>query len=40
MAAALSGREKTKESLRLFDNHDFRLPYYELMLERDLTELP
>ncbi len=34
------GEDRTAASLRLFDNHDFRLPYYELVLERSLTDLP
>lgn len=33
-------RKQTEASLRLFDNHDPRLPYYELVLERDLEDLP
>lgn len=33
-------RERTAESLRQFDNHDPRLPYYELVLERELASLP
>lgn len=35
-AAAYSG---VAESLRHFDNHDSRIPYYELMLERSLEGL-
>lgn len=27
-------------SLRRFDNHDGRLPYYHLMLEQELTDIP
>ncbi len=30
---------RTEASLSLFDNHDFRLPYYELVLERPLGDL-
>ena len=31
---------RVEEMLRLFDNHDARLPYYELMLEKDLEPEP
>ncbi len=37
---ARQSRERTAASLRRFDNHDARLPYYELMLEKELTDLP
>ena len=33
-------RERTASMLRCFDGHDARLPYHELMLERDLTDIP
>ena len=33
-------RETTKSSLLLFDNHDPRIPYFELVLERELADLP
>ncbi len=29
-----------RNSLLRFDNHDARIPYYELMLEQDLTDVP
>lgn len=29
-----------RNSLLRFDNHDLRIPYYELMLERDLNDIP
>lgn len=32
--------DRVEEILRLFDNHDARLPYYELMLEKDLVDVP
>ena len=31
---------RVEEMLRIFDNHDARLPYYELMLEKDLSDEP
>ena len=37
---ARQSQERTAASLRRFDNHDARLPYYELMLERELKDLP
>ncbi len=40
LTAAQTCRERVAASLRLYDNHDPRLPYYELMLERDLKEQP
>ena len=33
-------RKTEKASLRLFDNHDPRIPYFELVLERELADLP
>ena len=33
-------KNRVSEMLEYFDNHDSRLPYYELMLERDLKNLP
>ena len=33
-------RQRVAESLRIFDNHDSRLPYYELVLEGTLDDLP
>ncbi len=35
-----TGGSRAAESLRMFDNHDPRIPYYELVLERGLEELP
>ena len=29
-----------QKSLSRFDNHDSRIPYYELMLEQNLTDIP
>lgn len=40
-AGALTKEAETvRNSLRYFDNHDFRIPYYELMLEQALTDIP
>ena len=39
LRAACGERARTAEALRVFDNHDPRLPYYHLALERSLEEL-
>ncbi len=40
MSQQARSRDRTAASLTRFDNHDFRLPYYELMLEGSLAYIP
>ena len=38
--AMIREAQTVRNSLRCFDNHDSRIPYYELMLEQELTDIP